>query len=125
MAPSSLLCGGEYDGAHIGPEPTTEKFVAVVGVPSDQPKASKRGNYVSMMPSLPFGGLAQYAIGARRRAPEILFLHRHGGRQQVVGDSLPNEPRRRRPVERDAWSALVGMRKREARDAAKAELAAE
>jgi len=59
----STLCGGEYDGCHIGPEPTTEKFVAVVGVPKDQPKASKRGNYVSMMPSLPFGGLAQYGQG--------------------------------------------------------------
>ena len=57
----SSLCGGEYDGAHIGPEPTTERFVAVVGVPGEYAQSSKRGNYVSMMPSLPFGGLSQRA----------------------------------------------------------------
>ena len=56
----SSLCGGDYDGAHIGPEPTTEKFVAVVGAPSHTHPSSKRGNYVSMMPELPFGGLSKY-----------------------------------------------------------------
>ena len=56
----SSLCGGDYDGAHIGPEPTTEKFVAVVGAPGHTLPSSKRGNYVSMMPELPFGGLSRY-----------------------------------------------------------------
>ncbi|KAH8094265.1 hypothetical protein JL720_4258 [Aureococcus anophagefferens] len=55
----SSLCGGDYDGAHR-PEPTTEKFVAVVGAPGHTLPSSKRGNYVSMMPELPFGGLSRY-----------------------------------------------------------------
>ena len=42
-----------------------------------------------------------------------------------VGQAYADGVSRARSVNETAWSALVGMRKREARDAAKAELAAE
>jgi len=94
----STLCGHEYDGAHIGPEPTTEKFVAVVGVPGDKPRSSKRGNFVSMMPGLPFGGLAQYC----RRAD----IPRTGHPAHQVAAAAPR-PRRGDSVETSRGEAVV------------------
>ena len=51
------LLGVDFPGMHIGPEPTSDKFMALIHGTS--PKIIK-GNTLTVMPSLPFFGLSQY-----------------------------------------------------------------
>ena len=53
----SHLLGRDYYSAHIGPEPTTDKFVAVVHGKEDK---VIKGNSLTVVPELPFGGLATF-----------------------------------------------------------------
>ncbi|GMH66771.1 hypothetical protein TL16_g04502 [Triparma laevis f. inornata] len=56
----SYLLGKKYPSAHIGPEPTTDKFIAVVHGPSDK---VIKGNSLTVVPELPFGGLSTFGAG--------------------------------------------------------------
>lgn len=51
------LLAGAYPGAHIGPEPTTDKFVAVM---SGDCERTLPGNAATVQSSLPFAGLAHF-----------------------------------------------------------------
>ncbi|KAK3433490.1 hypothetical protein EUGRSUZ_D01382 [Eucalyptus grandis] len=51
------LLGCEYPGAHIGPEPTTDKFVAVMSGPD---KRSIPGNTAAVHADKPFNGLMKF-----------------------------------------------------------------
>ena len=53
----SHLLGKPYPQAHIGPEPTTDKFIAVVH--GNEEKVIK-GNSLTVVPELPFGGLSNF-----------------------------------------------------------------
>ena len=53
----SHLLGRPYPQAHIGPEPTTDKFVAVV---HGKDEKVIKGNSLTVVPELPFGGLANF-----------------------------------------------------------------
>jgi len=87
------LVGGDFPGMHIGPEPTTDKFTALVhgedsdeneesdedgkkdGPESDEQKAFKKimetagngkiikGNSLTVTPELPFSGLSSFGTG--------------------------------------------------------------
>lgn len=51
------LLGKQYPGAHVGMEPTTDKFVAVMHGPEDRVIP---GNAAAVSGELPFGGLQRY-----------------------------------------------------------------
>ncbi|XP_002978188.2 EH domain-containing protein 1 [Selaginella moellendorffii] len=53
----SHILGRSYPGAHIGPEPTTDRFVAVMGGSVDK---TVPGNTVSVHANTPFGGLKRF-----------------------------------------------------------------
>jgi len=53
----SHLLGRPYPSAHIGPEPTTDKFIAVVHGKEDK---VIKGNSLTVVPELPFGGLSNF-----------------------------------------------------------------
>lgn len=50
------LIEGDYPGSHIGPEPTTDRFVAVM---HGQQERRTPGNAVAVSADKPFRGLAQ------------------------------------------------------------------
>ncbi len=54
------LLGREYPGLHIGPEPTTDRFVVVAHGPDDR---RTPGNTLVVQPDKPFTGLAQFGNG--------------------------------------------------------------
>ena len=54
------LVGAEYPGIHIGPEPTTDRFIAVVH--GEQDKVIK-GNALTGVVDLPFSGLSTFGSG--------------------------------------------------------------
>lgn len=47
----------EYPGTHIGPEPTTDRFVVVMSGPDER---SIPGNTIAVNPEMPFGGLTSF-----------------------------------------------------------------
>lgn len=47
----------DYPGAHIGPEPTTDRFVVVMSGPDER---SIPGNTIAVQADLPFGGLTTF-----------------------------------------------------------------
>ena len=53
------LTGVDYPGMHIGPEPTTDKFISVV-----HGKESKivKGNALTAYAELPFAGLSTFGV---------------------------------------------------------------
>mmetsp|Transcript_11514 Transcript_11514/g.23603 ORF Transcript_11514/g.23603 Transcript_11514/m.23603 type:complete len:516 (-) Transcript_11514:73-1620(-) len=53
----SHLLKAPYPNAHIGPEPTTDKFIAVV---HGKEKKVIKGNSLTVVPELPFGGLSNF-----------------------------------------------------------------
>jgi GTPase SAR1 family protein len=53
----NYLLGRNYPGSHIGPEPTTDKFIAIMGGESDRVIP---GNAAAVQSDLPFGGLSQF-----------------------------------------------------------------
>lgn len=54
------LLGRDYPGIHIGPEPTTDRFVVVHHGPADR---TTPGNTLVVQTSKPFTGLAQFGNG--------------------------------------------------------------
>lgn len=54
------LVGKEYPGLHIGPEPTTDKFIAVV---YGEDGTIIKGNSLTGVSDLPFGGLSTFGGG--------------------------------------------------------------
>jgi hypothetical protein len=50
----------DYPGIHIGPEPTTDKFIAVVH--GDESKVIK-GNSLTAVDELPYAGLSNFGGG--------------------------------------------------------------
>lgn len=54
------LLGRDYPGIHIGPEPTTDRFVVVMHGPDDR---RTPGNTLVVQTDKPFTGLAQYGNG--------------------------------------------------------------
>eukprot|EP00607_Mallomonas_marina_P009297 CAMPEP_0182417850 /NCGR_PEP_ID=MMETSP1167-20130531/2289_1 /TAXON_ID=2988 /ORGANISM="Mallomonas Sp, Strain CCMP3275" /LENGTH=519 /DNA_ID=CAMNT_0024591659 /DNA_START=46 /DNA_END=1605 /DNA_ORIENTATION=- len=54
------LIGKEYSGMHIGPEPTTDKFIAVV---HGEDGTIIKGNSLTGVSDLPFGGLSTFGGG--------------------------------------------------------------
>ncbi|KAL2914880.1 hypothetical protein HK105_205622 [Polyrhizophydium stewartii] len=52
------LLGRDYIGAHIGPEPTTDRFIAVM----DGPERSIPGNAAAVSTDLPFTGLSRFGV---------------------------------------------------------------
>ena len=53
------LIGNDYPGMHIGPEPTTDKFIAVVD--GEDGKVIK-GNSLTAVDNLPFAGLSSFGV---------------------------------------------------------------
>ncbi|EPS68571.1 hypothetical protein M569_06192, partial [Genlisea aurea] len=51
------LLGSTYPGAHIGPEPTTDRFVVVMNGPDER---SIPGNTVAVQADMPFSGLTTF-----------------------------------------------------------------
>ncbi|KAL8509863.1 hypothetical protein ACS0TY_016907 [Phlomoides rotata] len=51
------LMGSNYPGAHIGPEPTTDRFVVVMNGPDER---SIPGNTVAVQANMPFNGLTTF-----------------------------------------------------------------
>ena len=70
------LIGKEFPGERIGPEPTTDKFVAIVN--SEEEERVVPGNALTVTPNTPFSGLERFGNG---------FLTRFEG-SQVVGSSI-------------------------------------
>jgi EH domain-containing protein 1 len=54
------LLGRDYPGIHIGPEPTTDRFVVVMHGPDER---RTPGNTLVVQPDKPFTGLAQFGSG--------------------------------------------------------------
>ncbi|CAL5220728.1 g2786 [Coccomyxa viridis] len=54
------LLGREYPGIHIGPEPTTDRFVVVMGGMEER---RTPGNTLIVQPDKPYQGLSQYGNG--------------------------------------------------------------
>jgi hypothetical protein len=54
------LIGCDYPDMHIGPEPTTDKFIAVVYGPENK---TINGNALTGVSNLPFGGLNSFGTG--------------------------------------------------------------
>ncbi|KAI8925182.1 P-loop containing nucleoside triphosphate hydrolase protein [Entophlyctis helioformis] len=52
------LLGREYPGAHIGPEPTTDRFIAIM----DGPERSIPGNAAAVNNELPFTALSKFGV---------------------------------------------------------------
>jgi hypothetical protein len=68
----------DYPGIHIGPEPTTDKFIAVVH--GDETKVIK-GNSLTAVDELPYAGLSTFGGGflnkfeaALTNAPILKFV---------------------------------------------------
>jgi len=69
-----LIGGYDFPGIHIGPEPTTDKFLALIHASEKDPKAHAsektvslfrngkviKGNSLTVMPELPFAGLSSF-----------------------------------------------------------------
>ena len=53
----------EFPGAHIGPEPTTDRFMAIMHGPSERVTP---GNAVAVQADKPFRGLAQFGTAFLR-----------------------------------------------------------
>jgi len=70
------LVGKEFPGERIGPEPTTDKFVAIYK--SDDEERVVPGNALTVTPNTPFSGLEKFGNG---------FLTRFEG-SQVVGSKI-------------------------------------
>ncbi|KAL7532467.1 hypothetical protein ACHAXR_010760 [Thalassiosira sp. AJA248-18] len=70
------LIGKEFPGERIGPEPTTDKFVAIYK--SDDEERVIPGNALTVTPNTPFSGLEKFGNG---------FLTRFEG-SQVVGSKI-------------------------------------
>ncbi|CAI9787809.1 unnamed protein product [Fraxinus pennsylvanica] len=51
------LLGSSYPGAHIGPEPTTDRFVVVMNGPDER---SVPGNTIAVQADMPFSGLTTF-----------------------------------------------------------------
>ncbi|GAA0146282.1 membrane traffic protein [Lithospermum erythrorhizon] len=51
------LLRSDYPGAHIGPEPTTDRFVVVMNGPDER---SVPGNTIAVQANMPFGGLTGF-----------------------------------------------------------------
>lgn len=51
------LLGSTYPGAHIGPEPTTDRFVVVMNGPDER---SIPGNTIAVQANMPFSGLTTF-----------------------------------------------------------------
>lgn len=54
------LLGRDYPGIHIGPEPTTDRFVVVMHGPEER---RTPGNTIVVQPDKPYQGLAQFGNG--------------------------------------------------------------
>ncbi|KAI9115745.1 hypothetical protein K1719_013414 [Acacia pycnantha] len=54
------LLQSSYPGAHIGPEPTTDRFVVVMSGPDER---SIPGNTVAVQANMPFSGLTTFGTG--------------------------------------------------------------
>ena len=54
------LIGAEYPGIHIGPEPTTDRFIAVV---HGETEKVIKGNALTGVVDLPFSGLSTFGSG--------------------------------------------------------------
>jgi EH domain-containing protein 1 len=55
------LIGREYPGCHIGPEPTTDRFVVVCHGQDDR---ITPGNTLAVQPDKPYAGLSHFGSGA-------------------------------------------------------------
>jgi len=69
-----LIGGHDFPGMHIGPEPTSDKFMALIHASDKDPKAHAseqavslfrkgkviKGNSLTVMPELPFAGLSSF-----------------------------------------------------------------
>ena len=73
------LIGKPFPGERIGPEPTTDKFVAIMN--SDEEERVVPGNALTVTPNTPFSGLEKFGNG---------FLTRFEGSQVVGSDILKN-----------------------------------
>ncbi|KAI3711177.1 hypothetical protein L2E82_41064 [Cichorium intybus] len=51
------LLKGNYPGAHIGPEPTTDRFIVIMGGPDDR---SVPGNTIAVQADMPFNALTTF-----------------------------------------------------------------
>jgi len=54
------LLGRDFPGQHIGPEPTTDRFIAVMHGPDDK---TTPGNALAVSPNMPFRGLEMFGNG--------------------------------------------------------------
>ena len=54
------LLGRDFPGQHIGPEPTTDRFIAVMHGPEDK---TTPGNALAVSPNMPFRGLEMFGNG--------------------------------------------------------------
>ena len=54
------LLGRDFPGQHIGPEPTTDRFIAVMHGPTDK---TTPGNALAVSPNMPFRGLEMFGNG--------------------------------------------------------------
>ena len=56
----------EFPGAHIGPEPTTDRFMAIMHGPAERVTP---GNAVAVQADKPFRGLSQFGTAFLRFEP--------------------------------------------------------
>lgn len=58
------LVGGDFPAMHIGPEPTTDRFMALINGDENDPKGRVvKGNSLTVMPELPFSTLSKFGSG--------------------------------------------------------------
>ncbi|KAL2608153.1 hypothetical protein R1flu_026726 [Riccia fluitans] len=66
------LLRGEYPGAHIGPEPTTDRFVVVMGGTDER---SVPGNTIAVQADMPFSGLTKFGTAFLSKFEVSLMPH--------------------------------------------------
>ncbi|BBN08998.1 EH domain-containing protein 1 [Marchantia polymorpha subsp. ruderalis] len=66
------LLRGEYPGAHIGPEPTTDRFVVVMGGDDER---SVPGNTIAVQADMPFSGLTKFGTAFLSKFEVSLMPH--------------------------------------------------
>lgn len=58
------LVGGDFPAMHIGPEPTTDRFMALINGDKEDAKGRVvKGNSLTVMPELPFSTLSKFGSG--------------------------------------------------------------
>ncbi|CAE7463785.1 EHD2, partial [Symbiodinium microadriaticum] len=67
----NYVLGKEYPGCRIGPEPTTDRFVAIMNGPDER---IIPGNALSISDDLPYGSLQKFGVQFPCRALEKLTL---------------------------------------------------